>query len=338
MQRIRRRFLITTFLLVCVILAFGLFQRFHGAPLVATAKVGRGPAVEAVYASGTVEPVSWAKVQPLDTGRIATVDAFEGEEVKTGQILMRLDDREHRAVVAQLEAEQRFLRSELERVSELARRGVTTTQVEERARSQLDQAIANVNAARQRVEDHVLRAPMDGTVLRRDGEVGEIARPEDVLFWIGRANPLRIEAEVDEEDIPLVAAGQPALIKADAFAGRILDGTVADITPKGDPVNKSYRVRIGLPSDTPLRIGMTVETNIVVRREDSALLVPQAAVSGGHVFVVHDGRVERRAVVMGVVGQGVVEIREGLAEGETVVLDPPAALADGSLVRLKQQR
>ena len=246
----------------------------------ATAKVTRGPAVEAVYASGTVEPVSWAKVQPLRTGRIASVEAFEGDEVKTGQILMRLDDRELRASVAQLEAELRFLRSELDRVSELARRGVTTTQVEERARSQMDQAAATLNAARQRVEDFLLRAPMDGTVLRRDGEVGEIARPEDVLFWIGRASPLRIEAEVDEEDIPLVAVGQPALIKADAFPGRILDGTVADITPKGDPVNKSYRVRIGLPPDTPLRIGMTVESNIVVRREDAALLVPQGAVVG----------------------------------------------------------
>jgi RND family efflux transporter MFP subunit len=176
---------------------------------------------------------------------------------------------------------------------------------------------------------------MNGTVLRRDGEVGEIARPEDVLFWIGRASPLRIEAEVDEEDIPLVTVGQPVLIKADAFPGRILDGTVADITPKGDPVNKSYRVRIGLPPDTPLMIGMTVESNIVVRREDSALLVPQGAVAGGHVFVLVEGRVVKRAVVMGVVGQGVVEIREGLAEGQTVVLDPPAVLADGSLVRLK---
>jgi len=156
-----------------------------------------------------------------------------------------------------------------------------------------------------------------------------------VLFWIGRASPLRIEAEVDEEDIPLVAVGQSALIKADAFAGRKLDGTVADITPKGDPVNKSYRVRIALPRDTPLRIGMTVESNIVVRREGAALLVPQGAVSGGHVFVVVEGRVVRRAVVMGVVGQGVVEIRDGVAEGETVVLDPPASLADGSPVRLK---
>ena len=301
-----------------------------------TAKVTRGPAVEAVYASGTVEPVSWAKVQPLGTGRIASVEAREGDEVRTGQILMRLDDRELRALVAQLEAELRFLRSDLERVSELARRGVTTTQVEERARSQLDQTSATLNAARQRVEDHVLRSPMDGTVLRRDGEVGETARPEDVLFWIGRDSPLRIEAEVDEEDIPLVTVGQPALIKADAFSGRILDGKVADITPKGDPVNKSYRVRIGLPPETPLMIGMTVETNIVVRREDSALLVPQGALSGGHVFVLVEGRAVRRPVVMGVVGQGAVEIRDGLAEGDTVVIDPPPALDDGSPVRLKQ--
>jgi RND family efflux transporter MFP subunit len=182
----------------------------------------------------------------------------------------------------------------------------------------------------------VLRSPMDGTVLRRDGEVGETARPEDVLFWIGRDSPLRIEAEVDEEDIPLVTVGQPALIKADAFSGRILDGKVADITPKGDPVNKSYRVRIGLPPETPLMIGMTVESNIVVRREDAALLVPQGALSGGHVFVLVEGRAVRRAVVMGVVGQGVVEIRDGLAEGDTVVIDPPAALNDGSPVRLKQ--
>jgi RND family efflux transporter MFP subunit len=336
MHRIRRRFLITSFLLVCAILAFGLFQRFYGTPAVTTATVTRGPAVEAVYASGTVEPVFWAKVQPLGTGRIASVEAREGDEVRTGQILMRLDDRELRALVAQLEAELRFLRSELERVSELARRGVTTTQVEERARSQLDQTAATLNAARQRVEDHVLRSPMDGTVLRRDGEVGETARPEDVLFWIGRDSPLRIEAEVDEEDIPLVTVGQPALIKADAFSGRILDGTVADITPKGDPVNKSYRVRIGLPPETPLMIGMTVESNIVVRREDAALLVPQGALSGGHVFVLVEGRAVRRAVVMGVVGQGVVEIRDGLAEGDTVVIDPPAALNDGSPVRLKQ--
>ena len=86
---------------------------------------------------------------------------------------------------------------------------------------------------------------------------------------------------MDEEDIPLVTVGQPVLIKADAFPGRILDGTVAEITPKGDPVNKSYRVRIGLPPDTPLMIGMTVESNIVVRREDAALLVPQAASRDG---------------------------------------------------------
>jgi multidrug efflux pump subunit AcrA (membrane-fusion protein) len=160
MNTIKRRFLITTLLLVCAIIGLGLFQRFYATPAVTVVPVVRGPAVEAVYASGTVEPVTWAKVQALDIARIASVHAFEGDRVKAGQVLARLDDRERRAVVEQLEAEIRFLRSEQARTVELARRGIASTQVEERTQSQLDQAIASLNAAKQRIEDHTLRAPI----------------------------------------------------------------------------------------------------------------------------------------------------------------------------------
>ena len=141
----------------------------------------------------------------------------------------------------------------------------------------LSGARAAVAAARERIEHLMLRAPMDGTILRRDGEVGEVVDSGQVLFWVGRPVPLWIIAEVDEKDIPLVTVDQKTLVKADAFPSQELWGSVSQITPKGDPVNKSYRVRIRLPEYSPLRIGMTTEVNIVVAEKTDTLLVPAAA-------------------------------------------------------------
>ena len=80
-----------------------------------------------------------------------------------------------------------------------------------------------------------------------------------------------VTAEVDEEDIARCRPGQQAVIKADAFPGRVLKGQVNEITPLGDPLNKSYRVRVALPDDTPLHLGMTTELNIIVSEQPNAL-------------------------------------------------------------------
>jgi RND family efflux transporter MFP subunit len=142
-----------------------------------------------------------------------------------------------------------------------------------------------------------------------------------------------VVGEVDEEDIPYVKEKQKVLIKADAFAGRTLAGEVARITPKGDPINKNFRVRIALPDDTPLLIGMTVEANIVVATRENALLVPSAAVTADRVWVIEDGRARSRAVTTGIAGRDRIEIRDGLAGTETIIAEPPAGLADGARVR-----
>ncbi|QJE74848.1 efflux RND transporter periplasmic adaptor subunit [Aerophototrophica crusticola] len=306
------------------------------APQVHTAAVTVGPVVQAVYANGTVEPVTWAQVRPIQAARIVEVAAREGDRVEAGQVLARLDPTDQLATLTSLQANAKFLESELGRQRQLAQRGIAAPQALERAQSQLDQARAQVEAQRQKLENYVLRAPIGGMVLRRDGELGEIARPDAAMYWVGQPSPLWAVVEVDEEDIPLVKVGQRSLIKADAFPDKVPEGTVAQITPKGDPVNKSYRVRIGLPEDTPLRIGMTVEANIIVRTADKVLLVPDTAlVSGGEgqvVFVVEGGAARSRPVDVGVVGEK-AEIRGGLREGETVITNPPAGLADGAAVR-----
>ena len=106
-----------------------------------------------------------------------------------------------------------------------------------------------------------------------------------------------------------------------------------EITPMGDNVTKTYRIRIALPDDTPLIAGMSVEANVITREKAGALLVPADAVQGGQVFVVDGDRVRRRQVALGIRGTRATEIISGLKEGELVASPAMAAWADGQRVR-----
>lgn len=310
----------------------------NGTPTVTAVPATKGEAVAAVYATGTVEPESWARVSPVTPGRIMGLAVKEGDKVEEGQVLARLDDREARARVAELESRAVYLRAEVGRAGELAIKGFKSKDAEEKARSDYQQAAAALAAARQRHADLVVVSPMPGVVLRADGEVGEVVDTSTVLFWVGAPRPLRITAEVDEEDIAHVRKGQRVLIKADAFPEKVLEGKVDRLTLKGDPLSKTFRVRIALPDDTPLLVGMTTEINIVVAEKKDALLIPAGAVAGGKVFVVEDGRIKARAVKPGIRGRARVEVLDGVAEGDKVIDGPPSGLKDGDRVRVREGR
>ena len=301
---------------------------------VQTSPIVRGPAVEAVYATGIVEPVLWAKVGPKSTGRIAEIMSHEGDTVKRGTVLARLDDREARANTRQLAARDEFLRDEEKRYQELFAKQLISRQVYEKAVSDHEQALESLNAARQALSDLTLVSPLSGKVLRQDGQAGEVVTNTSVLFWVGESDRLWVVADVDEEDIPRIRLKQRVLIKADAFAGRTLEGTVVEITPKGDPVNKTYRVRIGLTAGTPLKIGMTTEVNIIVSEAQDTLLAPASAVVDGHVWRVQNGRAIRRDIKTGILGDQKIQILSGVEEGDKVILYPPATLKDGQRVRV----
>jgi len=304
-------------------------------PAVTLALVTTGPALRAVYATGSVEPVHWARVGPAVRARITEVLAEEGARVTEGQPLARLDNREavHRA--EETEARARFAQEDLARIRTLVTRDIAARATLDRAEAEARAVRAVAEAAQRRLDDYIVRAPSDGIVLRRDAEVGEVVDTPASLFWIGEPRPLRVTAEVDEEDIAQVREGQRVLLRADAFPGQVLTATVGQITPKGDATRKAYRVRLVLPDDTPLMIGMTVEANIVLRQADDAVLVPPAALRDGRVFVVQGETVQPRTVETGVQGPRAVEILRGLQRGEAVVLDPPAGLAAGQAVRLR---
>jgi RND family efflux transporter MFP subunit len=185
-----------------------------------------------------------------------------------------------------------------------------------------------------RLDSMVLRAPLDGMVLRRDGEVGEIAGPTDVLFWVGPPAPMQVVAEINEEEINRIAGGQKALLRSEAFPGRALRATVSQITPKGDPTRKTFRVYLRLPQDTPLRIGMSVEVNIIFREKQAAIVVPAEAITGDAVQTVDDGRIRRVPVKVGIRGNRNIEIIGDVSKGTPVLSPARIDLADGARVRI----
>jgi RND family efflux transporter MFP subunit len=304
-----------------------------GRPIeVTTVAAVRGTAAEIVYATGAVEPVRWAKVASLVRDRIVDVCDCEGRPVARGDVLVRLEDREPKAQLQELKAREEFAKREMARVTELLGRGVASTQAFERISTDLRQVQALITVQMEKLAAYTIASPMDGIVLRRDGEIGEIAEPGQILFRVGVPRPLQVVAEVNEEDIPRVSVGQAVLLRTDAFAGRRLDGKVREITPMGDAAARTYRIRIALPEDTPLHVGMSAEANIVTRERTGALLVPADAVVGSQVLIVEGGRARRRQVEIGMRGTRSVEILSGLGEDERVASPAPAGLADGSRV------
>ena len=306
-------------------------------PEVAVSVPQRGPAVEVLYATGVVESKDWARISPKAGGRIMELLADEGDFVTKGQPLMRLDDEEARALLAQAEALEAYYRDDLERQKTLAKSGTVSRGTLDRVNSDYLQAQAAVTAARRRVHDLTIISSKAGVILRRDGEVGEVVGSDDVLFRVGQPRPLRITADVDEEDIARVTRGQRVLIKADSFSDRILEGTVDHVTPMGDSLNKSFRVRIDIADDVPLMPGMNCEINIVVREDEKALLIPGTALGkyrgNESVFVEENGLAHRRPVQTGANGQKMVEVLSGLDETDVILTTPPPGLSDGDEIR-----
>jgi RND family efflux transporter MFP subunit len=323
-----------TWVILGVLLAVAAMWWLYGRRAeVVTVAAKRGTAVEIVYGTGTVEPVRWAKVTTIVRDRILDICVCEGQAVAKDDVLARLDDREAQAVLKELRTREDFLKRELTRVTELVARGASTAQAFERASRDVNQLQALIALQEVKINDYIVRSPIEGVVLRRDGEIGEIAEVGQVLFRIGKPKPLWVIAEVNEEDIPRVAVGQLALLRTDAFPKQKLEAKVQEITPMGDPVNKTYRIRLWLPENTPLRPGMSVEVNVVGHEKKDALLVPSNAIQDGALFVIEDDVARRREIEVGIKGVHQTEILSGLRQGEQVAAPFKTELKDGARVR-----
>ena len=291
-----------------------------------------GPAVELVYATGFVEARQPVSVQGRITAPVTRVLVAEGDRVRRGQPLFLLADDEQSALLAQAGAQRRAAEQIEARTVKLLKDGWVT-------KAARDQAVANADAARAaqatalaRQDQLVIRALIDGIVTKLDIYPGELATPSRVLAQLGDPALIRVTATVDERDIARIRVGQPALMSSDAWPGWTIRATVAELTPTGDPTQRAFRVRLAPQEASDLPLGISLEVNIVTRREERALLVPASAYADGHVWVVRSGHAAKRAVKAGIIGTDTVQIVGGLASGETVIAAPPKDLAEGAAV------
>ena len=301
---------------------------------VQTALPMRGPAIEAVYATGTVEPSVMVSVAPRVGGRLTTIAAEEGQQVRRGQVLARIESSDLDQTIEEMRAREQLARAQLERTRSLVEQRFVAQAELDRTRTEWLAAQAAARRAVVQRDYNQLVAPADGIVLRRDGEAGQFVPAGQAVFALACCAPLRVTAEVDEEDIARVAVGQTVMMRSDALPNRLYEGRVADITPKGDPVSRSYRVRVRLIDAPaidagPMRSGMTMDANLIVSRREGALLLPNRALKGDRVWLLAQGRLKRRSVVKGTVGTDRTEIVSGITDGETVVLSPSDALREG---------
>lgn len=260
-----------------------------------------------------------------------------------------------------LEADLGIARDDRDRTRRLAESGAATPVEEDRARSRVAvleaQLAANrsqrealrielvarasgssaaVRSVAARVADAELRAPLDGVVLSREVEPGEVVAVNQPILRVGDVDHLILECSVDEADVARVAAGDQAAIALYAFPGQVFRGRVTEVMPDADRLKKSFLVKVAF--DAPprgLRSGMSAEVNVVVQKHPGVLLAPVEAIdAAGTAWVIADGRAERRPVRTGVRDLAHVELLSGAARGEQLVVSGAERLTDGARVRV----
>lgn len=207
-----------------------------------------------------------------------------------------------------------------------------------RADAILRQAEAARDAAEARLGYHRIRSPFDGVVVERSVEPGDVVAAATSAMVIVRSGETELVVEPDERNLALLSAGLSAMGSAEAFPDDSFAAEVASIAPTVDPRRGTIEVRLSVPQPPAyLRPDMTVSVEIVVARKADALSLPAAYVrelASGRpwALVVEDGRAARRQLRVGIVGDGRVEILEGITASDRVI-DPQAAVEPGDRVR-----
>jgi len=204
------------------------------------------------------------------------------------------------------------------------------------------QAEAQLAAAKVRLSQTLIVAPLDGTVLLREVEPGDVVQPSRTLLVFAADADVQLVFHPDERNLAALRLGQVALAAADAYPQEVFEARVSYIAPSVDPQRGSIEVRLAVAKPPSfLKPDMTVSIDLAVARREDALVVESdvvrdAATARPYVLAVEDGRVARREVRLGIRGDGAIEIVSGVTEGADLIVPDGQRLAAGARVRVER--
>jgi len=319
-------------------------------------------------ASGYVVAQRKASVASKGTGRLVYLGVVEGDKVKENQIIARLEDNDIRAQLDEANANLKLYEAQLleaennfNRQKELFNQKVISESQLENAETNYRSILASINLAKAQtqsievaLENMIIRAPFDGTVLTKNADVGEIVAPlaaginsRGNVVTIADMTSLQVEADVSESNIQKITAGQDCEITLDAYPNIRYAGFVAKIVPTADRSKATVMVKVGfkdydskvLPEMSAKVLFLKEQKEIADVNEPPVLMVENSAiVTRGDKKVVYKIINEKAVEIPVITGRefsGYIEIVSGLENGEQVIDNPGKEIVDGISVKEK---
>ncbi len=272
-------------------------------------------------------------------GVVQEIFAEEGDEVKAGQVLARLDGEKLAVQAEQAKANLRKLESEFRRSEELFDQGLISDEEFQRKKYEYEFQKEAYNLARLDLEYTSIRTPIDGVIAERMIKVGNMVLLNEATFRITGLDPLLAMLHVPEQHVNKLRVGQETRLSVDAMRGETFTGHIERISPVIDPTTGTIKATIAVHDSTgQLKPGMFARISITYDVHANTLLVPKDAIitedGESAVFVVSDSVAHRRAVRTGYVNADRIEILSGLEPGEVVVTTGKGSLRDSARVEL----
>ena len=326
------------------------------------AEARRAPLVEELDLTGSLTAPRTARLAPAVAGRILGLEVDAGDRVAAGDVLVTLDDELARFELAQARAAEREAAAQLaeaeRRLAEATRLARSQSFAETEVRSR-EAEVARAQAVLERLRAvsaydaallvrHVLKAPFDGVVSRRQAELGEWVGPDDPVLELVAVDRLHLDLQVPQGWFGRIDARTPLSVSLDAIPGQRFDAAISEVVPVSDPAARTFLVRARIDNrEGRMTPGMSARATLRIGTGRDGVVVPRDAIirypDGRTVVWVATGDGERRTVAERRVEAGLstasdVEIRDGLDAGAEVVVRGNESLREGQEVRVSAPR
>ncbi len=270
-------------------------------------------------------------------GRVEWVGVTEGDEVTQGQVLVKIDLNSLAAALDRAQANYDLAVTRAQRRRQLHKNRVLSKEELDHAETELLKAASDLRTAKVYYEQGIVLAPISGTVERVQVDEGEYVKAGDVVVDIVDSSSLELEVNAPEMDVRFIQPGDKARVTVDAWPDAHWTGVVDFVSRRADASTKTFRVRVVVDnSDGRIRPGMIARARFVRREIKDAVTAPLFAVldKGGErlVFVAEDGKAKARTVELGVINGERVQVLQGLAPGDQLIVEGQSLVEEGAEV------